>query len=74
MKTWFAMQGRAVISKHYSFDAARKAAIKYYCKCKGLKILYPIEFYGVAQLKSPSYWDMGDTPYQRYYISYTKIS
>ena len=74
MKTWFAMQGRAVISRHRSFNAARKAAIKYYSVCRGLKILYPIDFYAVAQLESPSYWDKGDTPYQRYYISYTKIS
>ena len=74
MKTYFAMQGNAVISKHYSFNAARKAAIKYYTMCRGLKRLYPIDFYAVAQLDSPRYWEKGDSPYQRYYISYTKIS
>jgi hypothetical protein len=74
MKTFFAMQGNTVISKHRSFDAARKAAVKCYSVCRGYKILYPISFYGVAQLESPNYWERGDAPYKRYYIFYEKIA
>jgi len=63
-KSYFAMQGNAVMSRHFSKEAAKKAIGK---RLKTFK-KYPSTFYSIIKLKHPGYWKYSDTPARRYWI------
>jgi len=62
---YFSMIGNAIMGRHRSIKAAQRAINKRY---NLLKRKYTRSCYFIAKLESPGYWDIGDTPYPRYYM------